>query len=90
MTFRFSPMFVTLLISACATLNTSGMSEQCRDLYNACLNSCPQASRRAPTSDFDRVSQSSPSGPGLDPGTAKCTNDCNDLAKSCERTPASK
>ncbi len=41
-TMRLLPLLL-LVTSSCATLNTLGMSPACRDLYNACLNSCPQA-----------------------------------------------
>ena len=42
--------FVLLMLSSCATLNTAGMSESCRNLYNACLNTCPTANPRVPPS----------------------------------------
>ncbi len=78
----------TLLTNACATLNTSGMSAQCRDLYNACLNSCPQQSRRVAGTGLDSLSKSPSaidSGGSLDTGTAACTHQCNATAKACER-----
>ncbi len=88
MKLRLISMGTVLLICACATLNTSGMSAQCRDLYNACLNSCPQQSRRVAGTDLDSLSKSPSaidSGGSLDTETAACTHQCNDSAKACER-----
>lgn len=67
------------LTSSCATLNTAGMSAPCRDLYNACLNSCPQAPAPAPGMLNDWH---------ID--TAQCTDRCNAEAKRCDspRAPA--
>ena len=62
-----------LLTSACATLNTTGMSPACRDLYNACLNSCPQA----PSPQPGQLNQ-------FHTETAACTDRCNTQAKACD------
>ncbi len=64
-------------LCACATLDTSRMSPQCRDLYNACLNSCPQQRNRVAGTDLASLSRGPIGGPDLDPGTASCTNQCN-------------
>ena len=72
-----------LALCACATLNTSGMSPQCRDLYNACLNSCPQQLNRVAGSDLESLSKAPVGGPSLDPGTAGFTNRCNENQRSC-------
>jgi hypothetical protein len=61
-----------LLLASCATLNTAGMSAPCRDLYNACLNTCPTANPRVP-----------PSQSSMQIDVAACTNDCNEKARSC-------
>ncbi len=60
-------------LSGCATLNTSGMSEHCRRMYDACLNGCPNARTPGPevvTPDW-RID------------VAECTNACNERGKSC-------
>lgn len=59
--------------AGCATLNTSGMSEHCRRLYNACLNNCPNASTPGP----EVIS------PDWRVDVAGCTNDCNERARTC-------
>lgn len=68
------------LLASCATLNTSGMSDSCRALYNACLNSCPSAdvNRRVPPGGTAM--------PTTQPMTdvAHCTNQCNEQARKCE------
>lgn len=62
------------LMASCATLNTAGMSETCKRLYDACLNTCPGA-RQADT--MSRSSQDHMA-------AASCTADCNHKAKNCE------
>ncbi len=69
-------VIVIVLFSSCATLNTMGMTPACRDLYNACLNTCPQAPAAAPGQLTD-----------LHIDTAACTDRCNSEAKRCN-TPA--
>jgi hypothetical protein len=63
---------VLLVSASCATLNTAGMSEPCRTLYNLCLNNCPSAA---------------PPPPGQDPSTqievASCVAGCNERSKAC-------
>ena len=39
---------LVVLLSGCATINTAGMSESCKRLYDACLNTCPGAARGGP------------------------------------------
>lgn len=56
-----------LALSGCAPLNTLGMSEHCRRLYDACLNGCP----RPPAG-----TQSS----ALQFEIAACTRACNERA----------
>ncbi len=73
-----------LALCGCATLNTSGMSETCKGLYNACLNSCPQQINRVAGTDLNSLSRAPVGGPHLDPGTASCTNGCNEDQKTCK------
>jgi hypothetical protein len=68
---------VVLGSASCATLNTAGMSETCRNLYNACLNACPNPSTRAPPGPT--ITTISPQA-----DVAGCVNDCNERAKKCE------
>ncbi len=63
-----------LLISGCATINTAGMSESCKRLYDACLNTCPGAVPGVPP----------PPTTELQIDVAACTNDCNERAKKCQ------
>ena len=65
------------MLTSCATLNTSGMSEPCRNLYNACLNLCPGASTRNPPGTNLNTQR-------LQIDVASCTNDCNGRAKQCQ------
>ena len=70
-------MRVTLLLLAlggCATLDTLGMSSRCRDSYNACLNTCPDASTPQPGSLDNQQ---------IRPEVAACTFECNERAKAC-------
>lgn len=76
-------VILVLVLCSCATLNTAGMSEQCRDLYNACLNRCPQPPR-VEGSNLESLSKAPVGGPALDIGTASCTRQCNDDQKSCQ------
>lgn len=64
-----------LALGSCATLNTWGMSERCKDLYNACLNGCPNPGARG-----------NPPATGNDwqINVAECTDRCNKQAKSCK------
>ena len=68
----FVVIALSLLWGGCATLNTAGMAPRCRELYNACLNQCPQAPTPPPGALLDMH---------LD--TASCTKACNDQATSC-------
>jgi hypothetical protein len=67
-----------VVVSGCATLNTSGMSEPCKRLYDACLNSC-ERSKLPPSSP-----PTSGGSPDWQMDVAKCTDDCNKQAKSCQ------
>lgn len=60
----------------CATLNTSGMSEHCKRMYDACLDACAksQVPRPPPPSGNDMNWKIE---------VASCTDDCNRQAKSC-------
>ncbi len=70
--FKLLSVLVVCHVGAgCATLNTMGMSPQCRDLYDSCLNGCPKPNNRM----GDHVD--------LDINTASCTNACNEQAKQC-------
>lgn len=60
----------------CATLNTAGMSEHCRRMYDACLDACAKA--QAP-----RPMPSSGNNMNWQIDVASCTNECNQRAKSC-------
>ena len=64
---------LVVLLSGCATINTAGMSESCKRLYDACLNTCPGAARGGP-----------PPTSNLQIEVAACTNDCNERAKKCQ------
>lgn len=62
-----------VLLSGCATLNTSGMTESCRRLYDACLNGCPDARSPAPGQLQEWRMD-----------VASCTDDCNKQARKCQ------
>lgn len=67
----------------CATLNTSDMSPACRDLYNACLNSCEPP---VPPRQFPEGSGSGNSTSLMDKSEASaCVDECNRQGKSCSR-----
>lgn len=68
---------VMLVLSSCATLNTAGMSEPCRNLYNACLNTCPSASPQAPPGGTITTQS-------LQTDVAACTQGCNEKARACQ------
>ncbi len=79
----------SLMMLSCATMNTEGMSPQCRDFYNACLNRCPQSSNRvAPGADLGELAKSQGGAIGgggtLEVDVASCTRKCNDEQKSCK------
>jgi hypothetical protein len=82
--------FICATSIGCATLNTSTMSPECRDLYNACLNSCqstPQLSAAygvgSPGSTPGPNTPSLPAGTGNEATQASCVSDCNRHANSC-------
>jgi hypothetical protein len=70
-----------LLLCSCAALNTMGMSESCKNQYNACLNGCPDAARMGSP-------EPPPTAPGtnhdLNPQIASCTDACNKAANNCK------
>lgn len=65
--------------AGCATLNTAGMSEHCRRLYDACLDSCAKSRLPPPA-------PASATGNALTWQTevASCTDACNQQAKACQ------
>jgi hypothetical protein len=65
---------LVLGLCGCATLNTAGMSESCKRLYDACLNTCPGASRDG------RPVQGSLTQMEI----AACTDRCNEQARRCQ------
>ncbi|RYZ42080.1 MAG: hypothetical protein EOO71_09305 [Myxococcaceae bacterium] len=71
-----------LVLSGCATLDTSNMSPSCRSRYDACLNSCQPPSWAAL-----RIPQDSEQGQSVgrtpDTQTPGCVDECNQQAKSC-------
>jgi hypothetical protein len=67
-----------LLLCSCATISTSGMSDSCKNTYNACLNACPEAPRQG------AVNPNLPDNHRIDPGIAACTAECNERAKKCK------
>jgi hypothetical protein len=77
-------ILVVLLLCSCAALNTMGMSEVCKNRYNSCLDSCPEARRAAggppPMSNAPPVDGSDRH---LQISVAQCTEQCNAQAKSC-------
>ncbi|MDX2013891.1 MAG: hypothetical protein SFW67_27085 [Myxococcaceae bacterium] len=67
-------LLLTVVLSGCATIDTAGLSEACRRLYDACLSACPGvAPGSIPVSP----------GPNTQIEIASCTQDCNDRAKAC-------
>jgi hypothetical protein len=71
----FAAALAALALGACATLNTAGMSETCRRLYDACLDGCPRAVA-PPDGSLASTDWR------LD--TASCTNSCNEQAPRCQ------
>lgn len=67
-----------LALAGCASLNTMGMSESCKRLYDACLNTCPGATKAAQTSSGFR------SDPSWQVDVASCTSDCNERGRNCK------
>lgn len=65
-------LVLLLVLPGCATLDTLGMNERCRDAYNSCLNSCPSAATPAPGELKN-----------LRPDVAGCTFECNERARQC-------
>jgi hypothetical protein len=68
-----------LLLCGCATLNTAGMSEHCKTLYNACLNGCPDAARPGNPNPPPTAVQTD-----INPQIASCTDACNRQARLCK------
>lgn len=71
-------LFFLLVLARCATLNTMGMSESCKRLYDACLNTCPGATAAAQVSTGFKANQ------GWQVDVASCTDDCNGRARDCK------
>jgi hypothetical protein len=68
-----------LLLCSCATLDTAGMSEHCKAVYNSCLNACPDAARPGnPDPPVTAVRDD------LNPRVANCTSACNRQARGCK------
>lgn len=65
-----------LVFASCATLNTAGMSEHCKRLYDACLNTCPTA--------LPPMNPTGTSNTNIQIDVAACTSDCNDRARRCQ------
>jgi hypothetical protein len=59
---------LALGLAACATLSTAGMTPACRQMYNACLNGCPQPNPNMPA----------------DAAMPACVDECNRQAKACQ------
>lgn len=68
---------LALIFCSCATLNTAGMTDHCRRLYDACLNACPSAPAPPPGPVINNTAPAQ-----VD--VARCTNDCNERARSCK------
>lgn len=66
-------------LAGCATLNTMGMSESCKRLYDACLNTCPGATAAAQTHPAFRSDKAS-----WQTDVAACTSDCNERGRNCK------
>ena len=75
---RWLVVGAAVLGGGCATLNTSGMSEPCKRLYNACLDSCARSQLPPPTPP------SSGNNTQWQIDVASCTDNCNKQAKSCQ------
>ena len=71
-------LLLLLLLPSCATLNTMGMSESCKRLYDACLNTCPGATAAAQAHPSFRSDK-----PSSQIEVAACTSDCNDRVRNC-------
>ena len=70
---KLAACLLALCLSACATVDSSRMSDTCRGLYNACLDTCP----KAPAAQPGQLNQ-------LYIETAKCVERCNEQSKTCE------
>jgi hypothetical protein len=83
---------LVLAVSSCATLDTSGMSESCRNLYNGCLDRCADANARSPSQRLQRAQPPAASGAtaaavdaaesqydrqSFQTEVAACTRECN-------------
>ena len=68
-----------LALARCATINTTGMSESCKRLYDACLNTCPGATPAAQTHPAFRSDK-----PSSQIDVAACTSDCNERGRNCK------
>jgi hypothetical protein len=74
-----------IALASCATLNTMGMAPECRDEYNACLNSCQGiVPNMAPGPPVETASAPREPGAGFNPAQSGCVDECNKTAKSCD------
>jgi hypothetical protein len=74
---------MAVLACACAPLNTLTMSDRCRDLYNACLDSCRGADGEA--HHLERPPTTTEGGGfSLHTNEASCTSHCSSNANSCK------
>jgi hypothetical protein len=76
-------LLLTLLSCACAPLSTLTMSDRCRDLYNACLNSCSGADGEARHLEGPASTSQTPNF-SLHTTEASCTSHCSSNANSCK------
>ncbi|QSQ26090.1 hypothetical protein JY651_14680 [Pyxidicoccus parkwayensis] len=81
---RFALAIVVLAggLGGCGTLNTSGMSELCRNEYNSCLDTC-QSPTRASNRFPEGPASNKPQNTETDFDTPSCVSACNERAKSC-------
>ncbi len=72
-------------LASCATLSTANMPTECRDSYNACLNTCEGSVRSLDPGPPIQPASTPPTGfaPGPQSNTS-CVDDCNRQAKACE------
>ena len=65
-------LLAAVAVGGCATLSTAGMSAECSNLYNACLDGCPKPRQAADPHDAQ-----------LDFDTPSCVDACNRNARGC-------
>jgi hypothetical protein len=73
-----------IVVTACAPLNASVMSDRCRDQYDACLNGCrPPPGPVNGAAPLDPGQQRPMSTTDFQIDVASCTNDCNRQSDAC-------